>query len=211
MNHVSIKPVSPEVDKLAGEVGRLVEAQSGDVYVVVVCLIQPAESISDQYEPVDNRQRYQQLAGRGPSKLGRRDENTDGEGVADEPDGNDNGQCTEVNVEANVFDHPNCLVRRRRLRQPVRRTVVSRRRRRHIASLHHHSLEFTDRRLSKSGPLASSSTWSYIAIHTKSVNNVISIIHAALAVTSTGEPKLIGTMTPPPSYLASTTFFHDFH
>ena len=76
----------------------VVETQSGDVDFVVVILIQPAQCVSDQHEPVDCRQRYEQLTGRRSSELGCREENADGERVADETDRDDDGQGAEVHV-----------------------------------------------------------------------------------------------------------------
>jgi len=136
---VSLAPVSADVDKLAGEVRSFVKAQSGDVDIFFVVVLDhlghPAQRVSDQHEPVDCRQSYEQLAGWCSSKLGSRDENTNRERVADEANWDDDGQGAEVHVDAEVFD-PDCRIRRRRGREPGRRRSMLSRRRRRVIRIH---------------------------------------------------------------------------
>jgi len=130
-------PVSPQVDELAGEVGRVVEADAGDVDVVLVDPGQPAQRVADQHQPVDRRQRDQQLPGRRPPVLGRRQEDADRERVADEADRDDDADRAEVDVESDVLDEPDGEVLRRRGRRRdelVRRPAVDERRR--VVSIH---------------------------------------------------------------------------
>jgi len=120
---MSRAPVSPQVDELAGEVRSVVEAESGDVDAILVDPRQPAQTVADQHEPVDGRQRDQQLPGRRPAELGRRQEDADREGVADEADRDDDADGAEVDVEADVVDPPRLIGSRRGgRRQPGRRS-----------------------------------------------------------------------------------------
>jgi len=99
-----VAPVSPDIDEFAGEFRSVVEFQSGDVDFSAVGLCQPSQPISDQHQPVDCRQRYEQLTSRRSSKLGRRHENANRKRVADEADRDDDSHGAEVHVETDVFN-----------------------------------------------------------------------------------------------------------
>ena len=114
-----ISPVSPDVDELAGEVGSAVEGETGDVDFVDVLRGQPAHCVADQYQPVDCRQRDQQLSGRRAPELGRGQKHAYRERVTDQADWNDHCHRAEVHVKTGHHD-PQCLVGRRRRREVCR-------------------------------------------------------------------------------------------
>jgi len=106
------RPLPPVVDELAGKVAGIEERQPGIVDVVRVAHGQTPEEVADEDQTVGNRQGDKELSGGVPAERGRRDEDADGEEVADDADGNEEeGQRVEVDVKTDAhYPHRRQLV-----------------------------------------------------------------------------------------------------